>query len=325
MSTPALTFDLPVPAGYSLAAASRFVLNFPASQGGSRESALNLAFALDGSWEPVGVRIIEAGGTLAVEVVSNSGNAVVEDVRRNVIRILSLDGDGTEFAAVSRRDPVVADLLARYPGLRPVQFASPYEAAAWAVMCQRLQMTQAVRIKNRIAANLGTRMTFTDGQVLDAFPAPLALRQLGDVAGLTPGRVEQLRSIADAAIAGELDARSLLSVAPEIAMHRLQRLPGVGPFSAELIVVRGAGVRDMFPQHEPRLSQAMAILYGTDDRAELDRISGRWRPYRSWISILIRSWFEDQRPKCRTSRPCVDGSGLKKLHADARGVVGSTT
>jgi hypothetical protein len=73
VSTSALTFDLPVPAGYSLAAASRFVLNFPASQGGSREPALNLAFALDGSGEPVGVRIVEAGGTLAVEVVSNSG------------------------------------------------------------------------------------------------------------------------------------------------------------------------------------------------------------------------------------------------------------
>jgi DNA-3-methyladenine glycosylase II len=265
------------------------------------------------------VRIVETGGTLVVEVVSNSANATVEDIQRNVIRILSLDGNESEFAAIGRRDPVVADLQARYPGLRPVQFASPYEAAAWAVMCQRIQMAQAVRIKNRIAADLGTRITFTDGQVLDAFPAPIELRQLGDVAGLTPRRVDQLHSIADAARAGELDARLLLSVPPEVAMHRLQRLPGVGPFSAELIVVRGAGARDMFPQHEPRLSQAMAILYGTDDRAEHERISGRWRPYRSWISVLIRGWFEDDHLDhdvlaMRRSRQASGSSGALQRH-----------
>jgi len=80
---------------------------------------LYLAFALDGSWEPVGGRIVEARGTLAVEVVSNCGNAAVEveGIRRNIIRILSLDANGSECAAIGRRDPMVADLQARYPGL----------------------------------------------------------------------------------------------------------------------------------------------------------------------------------------------------------------
>jgi DNA-3-methyladenine glycosylase II len=51
-------------------------------------------------------------------------------IRSQVERVLSLDVDGTDFPAVAQRDPVVRNLQARYPGLRPVQFHSPYEAAA---------------------------------------------------------------------------------------------------------------------------------------------------------------------------------------------------
>lgn len=308
----AQSFDLPAPAGYSLAAASRFVLAFPAAQGGSREPALNLAFALDRTWEPVGLRVAGAGEALTVDVVSNPAAATIPAIRQNVVRILSLAGEEAEYAAIGRRDPVVANLQAQYPGLRPVQFASPYEAAAWAIICQRIQSKQAVRIKNGIAADLGSQLKFPDGQVLDAFPGPAELRGVGEVPGLVPRRVEQLRALADAALAGELDAQTLVELPTELALKQLQRLPGIGPFSAELILVRGAGARDVFPQHEAKLARAMTMLYSdnrllgpdegsttdegdsTDARARLEAIAERWRPYRSWVSVLIRSWFEDE-------------------------------
>ena len=82
----------------------------------------------------------------------------------------------------------------------------------------------------------------------------------------------------------------------DVAMQRLQRLAGVGPLAAELILARGAGARDMFPQHEGRLRQAMAALYGTDDPGRLLAIAERWRPCRSWVCVLLRSWFEEQPP-----------------------------
>jgi DNA-3-methyladenine glycosylase II len=61
-------------------------------------------------------------------------------IRDQVARILSLDLDGSGFAAVGRADPVVAGLQRRYPGLRPVSFWSPYEAAAWAIIGQRIRI-----------------------------------------------------------------------------------------------------------------------------------------------------------------------------------------
>ena len=58
-------------------------------------------------------------------------------MRSQVERILSLDVDGSGFLAVGKRDPVVGELQRRYPGLRPVGFWSPYEAAAWTIIRPR--------------------------------------------------------------------------------------------------------------------------------------------------------------------------------------------
>jgi DNA-3-methyladenine glycosylase II len=74
---------------------------------------------------------------------------------------LSLDVDGSGFPAVGERDPVVAGLQRRYPGLRPVAFWSPYEAAAWAIIGQRIQIRQAAAIKARMADQLGELVSFS--------------------------------------------------------------------------------------------------------------------------------------------------------------------
>ncbi|WP_413767755.1 hypothetical protein [Rhodococcus pyridinivorans] len=52
---------LPWPPGFSLAASSRFVMDFAASQGGEDAPAINFAFALDRTWLPVSVRVAEHG------------------------------------------------------------------------------------------------------------------------------------------------------------------------------------------------------------------------------------------------------------------------
>jgi DNA-3-methyladenine glycosylase II len=73
-------------------------------------------------------------------------------------------------------------------------------------------------------------------------------------------------------------------------------LPGIGPFGAELVLIRGAGVPDRFPEHEPRVHMAIRAAYGLPDDApleELERIAEAWRPYRSWMAVLLRRSLED--------------------------------
>lgn len=294
MTNPDTRIRLTRPPGFSLAASSRFVMNFPASQGGETNAALNLAFALDSTWEPVGVRVVEDDDGLAADIIANPRHAEPPATKSNIERILNLSIEAAGFATIGERDPVVAALQQRYPGLRPVQFPTPYEAAAWTIIGHRIRITQAAIIKGRIAAQFGTRVAFPNGQTLDAFPTPDTLLGIDFVPGLTARTIGYLHTLADAALAGELAARRLLALSPTESLKALQRLPGIGPFSAELILVRGAGHPDLFPTHEPRLTKAMTALYGTDSAEEHARIAEAWQPFRSWVALLIRSWLEDE-------------------------------
>jgi DNA-3-methyladenine glycosylase II len=115
------------------------------------------------------------------------------------------------------------------------------------------------------------------------------------VPGLFGRKVEQLHAIAQSALRGELDGARLRSRPREDVLAELKRLPGVGDFSAELILVRGAGDPDHFSRHDRRLHRAMADAYGflsLPPVEELAEIADRWRPYRSWVGVLFRAELE---------------------------------
>jgi DNA-3-methyladenine glycosylase II len=285
------------PAGpFSLGSSTRFLEGFaPAAYHGHTTGHLDLAFGVDGDWRTIGVCLQQRhDGAVAGEVV---GDPAVDRqaVRAQVARILSLDVDGSGFPLVGERDPVVRRLQGRYPGLRPVTFWSPYEAAAWTVIGRRLRITQAALLKARMAAQLG-EVVELHGDTLAAFPAPARLAALDGFQGLSDRKVAWLHAVAAAALDGRLDAQRLRSLPREQALAELQALPGIGGFSAELILLRGAGDPDHFPRHEPRLHRAMARAYHLDGDPQPERllaIAEGWRPYRTWVCLLLRTELED--------------------------------
>jgi DNA-3-methyladenine glycosylase II len=127
---------------------------------------------------------------------------------------------------------------------------------------------------------------------------PFAQRsQANSISGLFGLKVEQLVAIARAAVQSQLDASRLRSRPRKEVLAHLKRLPGIGDFSAELILVRGAGDPDHFSRHERRLHTAMADAYGFEEISPIGKladIAERWRPYRSWTSVLFRTELEDR-------------------------------
>ncbi len=292
------TFTM-VPRGpFSLAASIRFLEGFtPASYGGPADGVLELAFPAEGSWQTVGVRVRqEPGGDVTAEIVNPAepGPDLVAEVPRQVERILSLDVDGSGFPAVGERDPVVGEVQRRYPGLRPVGFWSPYEAAAWTIIGHRIRITQAAAVKARIAERLGDPVSF-GGRVVHAFPSPQRLAKLDTFPGLAGRKPEWLRALAHAALDGRLDATRLRAMPHEEAMADLKKLPGIGDFSAGLTLLRGAGSPDAVAAAEPRLGRAVALAYGLPGPATPEQvllISENWRPYRTWVTLLLRAQLE---------------------------------
>jgi 3-methyladenine DNA glycosylase/8-oxoguanine DNA glycosylase len=291
MTIPLVGSEIAVRGGFDLAAAARFLTGFgPAGrpEAEAEPGALRVAFPLDGQWTPMGAVLRQRSpGEVAVEVhgPAEHTDAVVAQVRR----MCSLDVDGTAFPDAGHRDPVVSLLQGLHPGLRPVLFSSPYEAACWAVLSHRVWMTQAVRLRRRLTERHGTEVD-VGGVTLASFPPPAVLAKLEYLPGLTGRKVQRLRGIAEAAAAGVLDAAALRAKPPEEALKELQLLPGIGRFSAELILIRGAGHPDVFPRGESRLHEIMRDAYHLPDAevGELTEIAEAWAPFRSWVSFLFR-------------------------------------
>ena len=207
------------------------------------------------------------GSVVDVDFVSDLPAARVE---AHAARVLSLDVDARGLADVGARDPVIARLLEEAGGRRPVLFGTPFEAAVWAVLSQRVSMAQAGRVKEALAAELGTRLEI-GGEEVVAFPGPAALAALDEFAGLWPSKLERIRGLAAAALEGDLDPARLRALELDDAMAHLESLPGIGPFAATLVLARGAGHPDVPPPTLRRFRQAVASAYGARPRARRGR------------------------------------------------------
>ncbi|MEJ7665054.1 MAG: hypothetical protein WKG07_38810 [Hymenobacter sp.] len=281
------TGDYSLAASVTLAASASFVDEL---YGGPDGEVLDLALLLEGSWRTVGVRLDQPAKQVRVQVLANPGGAPADDICAHLERFLCLDVEGAGFAAVAARDKVVDELRQRHLGLRPVLFPTPYEAAARAIIGHQLPLRQAAAITGRIAAAHGVR-----GRP----GGPRAVRLSGSrpargttlVPGLAARKVEQLRALGQAAPDG-LDTARLRAMDRDAALAHLQKLAGIGPFSAELILLRGVGDPDAFPRTEKRLHRAMAAAYSLGEEpalATLERVADQWRPYRSWAGLLLRN------------------------------------
>ena len=265
---------------WSLQTSRRFWEGFtPAALAGEPGGpGLRTVFCAEGDWRRAEAEVTQAGDTARVAL---AGDGDLDAAAAQACRFLALDVDGRRWPQVGRRDPVIADAQARLPGLRPCGFHSPYEAAAWSVLAQRLRIVQAARLRAELIARHGQH---------GAFPPPHTLARLNlDL----PGRKsEYLRAVAEAALDGLLDGAALRAIDPGQAVQRVQQVKGLGPFAAELVVVRGANAPDALPRHERRLDAEITERYGPG--RTLVEVSQAWRPYRTWAAVHLRALREQR-------------------------------
>lgn len=263
---------------WSLAISKSFWEDFaPAAlPAGDRTPRLRSVFRVEGDWSRAQIEVTQQRSRASVVV---TGDGDLDAAAAQACRFLALDVDARGWPDVGRRDRVVGDAQAQLPGLRPCGFHSPYEAAAWSVLSTRIRIPQAARMRDELIRRHGDR---------GAFPAPEVLRGLDlDL----PGRKrEYLRAVAEAALEGRLDGEMLRSLDPEEAVEAVQAIKGLGPFAAELTVIRGANAPDVAPRHERRLDAEVQRGYGPGHTVAA--VSEAWRPFRSWAAVYLRALRE---------------------------------
>jgi DNA-3-methyladenine glycosylase II len=248
---------------------------------------MRLAFCLDGTWEQVATAVTQPAAD--VLRVGLSDGAPPERTLAQVARVLSADVDASGYDALGARDELVGLLQQARPGLRPPLFHSAYEAACWAVLSARRPAAQMARVRDRLARAHGRVLTAA-GAEAPVFPSPTQLLAVREFPGLPPEKIARLHAVAEAALAGELDTDGLRGQDPAGAAARLQRLPGIGPFYAELVTVRALGHTDVLPTAEVGAAEiAGALLDRRLDASGLAELAEAWSPWRTWVCVALRA------------------------------------
>ena len=263
----------------------------PAGVGGREptfDGVMRMAFCLDNLADQVGVEVRQDARGVHARV---HGPGELGEIEGQVARVLSLDHDASGFAEVGERDPVIGRLQRAAPGLRPPLFYSPYEAAVWSVLSARRPGWQMAQVRAALSEAHGASFELA-GERLAALPTPAQLLAVGSFPAIDADRLERMHGVARAALDGQLDLTRLQALGPQEAMVDVQRIKGIGPFYAGLIVIRSSGFVDLLPANEPKALELMKDLYSLPSLpspAQFESIAQAWRPWRTWATVLLRA------------------------------------
>lgn len=287
-STDVARFELKPTGPFDLANQNHYFGGWPEVDG-----AVVMRFPVEGWRVSAAVSLRQDGDRVSGEV-TGAGDAA-ERAWEQALAAISLDFDGSGYAEVGRRDPVIGRLQEQYHHLRPALFHSPYEAAAGFTIGHRIQINQARRIRRQMAESHGAAIP-VGGTTQHAFPSPQQLLTVKDFTGLSSVKIDRLHVIAQAALDGWLDRHALRAIPVDDALEKLQTLPGVGPFFSQGILTRGAGLTDSFTDDDLTI-RAVKTVCRLPDSAGLPDVLERvetWRPYRMWCEVLLHVWYRSQ-------------------------------
>jgi AraC family transcriptional regulator of adaptative response / DNA-3-methyladenine glycosylase II len=216
-----------------------------------------------------------------VELAPHAGPIVAR-----VRRVFDLAADPASIAEPLRRDPALARRLSARPGVRIPGAWDGFELAVRAILGQQVTVAGATTLAGRLAERFGRPLARPLGRVTRLSPSAvdLAAGPL-DGMGVPRARAGALAALAQAVASGDLDLDGGLT--PELALERLEALPGIGPWTAQYVALRALGVPDAFPASDLGLRRALGRPGHPLSTAALAQRAERWRPWRGYAAMLL--------------------------------------
>lgn len=243
-------------------------------------SCYRRTIAIDGKTGTIRIGRSRSKPAIDLEVQFPDSRALLTIVER-VRRMFDLGADPAVIAGQLGGDVLLGRILKRHPGIRTPGAWDGFELSVRAILGQQVSVAAATTISGRLAGRFGTAIRGDDG--LDRiFPtaAQLATAPIEET-GVIAARAETIRTLARAVCAGSVTFATTSS--PEAITTTLQALPGIGPWTAQYVVMRALGEPDAFPSGDLILRR----MAGGCTARELERRSERWRPWRAYAVMLL--------------------------------------
>ncbi len=255
-----------------------------------------------------GVVSLTAGDDHVVALVRLAAWSDLSTAVQRVRRLLDLDADPEAVDDALAADRTLRRRVRRTPGRRSPASVDPYETAVRAIVGQQVSVAGARTVAARIVAAVSDDLALADDELTHVFPAPDRLAAAPDDAFSMPAaRAATIRRLAAAIVDGAV--RLDPGVAPVEARAELIRLAGVGPWTADYVVMRGLGHPDTFLPTDLGVVHSLAALGLAPDDAR------RWAPWRSYAVHHLWAALSDRSPPpspapSRAPSPAAGGKAL---------------
>ncbi|HUQ30399.1 MAG TPA: DNA-3-methyladenine glycosylase 2 family protein [Candidatus Paceibacterota bacterium] len=119
----------------------------------------------------------------------------------------------------------------------------------------------------------------------------LALRE-EDIraSGISGAKMRAIRSVARAVVDRELDVARFSSMSDDEVRAALVQIHGIGPWTAEMILMFSLARADVFSRGDLGLRKGIMRVYGLitfPDEKMLERITAPWSPYRTYAARVL--------------------------------------
>jgi AraC family transcriptional regulator of adaptative response / DNA-3-methyladenine glycosylase II len=241
------------------------------------------SLSLPGGPGVVSLRLASAAplrGTLALADAADRPAAIA------LLRaMLDLDADPATVTAALGDDPLLGGAVAASPGRRVPGAADATELAVRAVLGQQISLAGAANAAGKLVRAFGQRLAPALAQpalgVTHVFPTAAALARADPQRLPMPrSRGRTLVDLTAALAAGDLPLRRGGDAGA--ARPALLSLKGIGPWTADYVVMRVLGDHDVFLPGDLGVRRALQRAGRAADPRAAAQLAQGWAPYRSY-------------------------------------------
>jgi AraC family transcriptional regulator, regulatory protein of adaptative response / DNA-3-methyladenine glycosylase II len=231
------------------------------------------------------------GGPAVVELAVGPGRVIAElDLSadadadaavRLCCQTLGLDSDPDAVLDALGDDPLLGAAVRAAPGRRVPGTPDGDELAVRAVLGQQISLAGANAAAARLTGEYGQPLPRPLGTVTHLFPSAAALAAVDPALFRMPrSRARTLHALCSALASGEITLAR--GDDHERVRPQLLALPGIGPWTADYVLMRALGDTDVFLATDLGIKRSLERLGVDADPASALALAERWRPFRSF-------------------------------------------
>jgi DNA-3-methyladenine glycosylase II len=261
-----------------------------------RDGRLYKAIPVGNGAAPVVEIRSDGNHTLTIRFLGGAEHS--EPEREAVVRYVrdwfDLDTDLAPFYRMAASDPLLGPAAAAYRGLRCMGIPDLFESLSWGIIGQQINLAFAYTLKRRLVETFGDRVE-CEGETYFLFPQAerIAALEPAELKGLrmTVRKTEYLIGVARLIADGSLSKEGLLALGSlRSAEKALVGIRGIGPWTANYVLMRCLRMTDAFPIDDVGLHLAVRQAAGMDrkpTRAELQALSAGWAGWQAYATFYL--------------------------------------